>query len=356
MNINPPAANAPRATQILVVEDETIIGINLKESLESLGYAVPALAASGKKAIEQATHLRPDLVLMDIHLQGNMDGIATAQQIWDDLQIPVIFVTGHSNTSTVERAKVTPSFGYILKPVQERELYVAIETALQRYEREQSLRMELRLLKMLYEQQDFYSQPPERYREILKDQSNLELNLANDWLDMSAIDADTYLLAPTPIQLHDWIFLLVESFQSLAQAQQQDLQVSLPPDLPLLVSDLSSLTRILSELVNNACKYTPAGEQIVVAVRAKSGKASSARCVQISVSNSGVEIPPELLPRIFDPLYRIPQNDIWKQGGTGLGLAMVSKLVNRLQGNLEVMSFQGWTTFTIEIPNLRLPL
>jgi signal transduction histidine kinase len=123
-----------------------------------------------------------------------------------------------------------------------------------------------------------------------------------------------------------------------------------------LVSDLSTLTRILSELVNNACKYTPAGEEIVVTVRAKSGKASSTRYIQISVSNSGVEIASEELPRIFDPFYRIPENDIWKQGGTGLGLTLVSKLVNRLRGNLEVMSFKGWTTFTIEIPNLRLPL
>ncbi|HEY9725682.1 MAG TPA: ATP-binding protein [Chroococcales cyanobacterium] len=356
MNINPPAANSPKAIQILVVDDETIIGINLKESLESLGYAVPAIAASGKKAIEKATQLRPDLVLMDIHLKGNMDGIAAAQQIWEDLQIPVIFVTGHSNTSTVECAKATASFGYILKPVQERELYVAIETALQRYEREQSLRMELRLLKMLYERQDFYSQSPQCYRKILEDQSNLELNVANDWLDRSAKDADTYLLTLTPIELDAWIFLLVESFQSRAQTQQQNLQVSLPPDLPLLVSDLSALTRILSELINNACKYTPAGEEIVVTAQAKLGKTSSTRCIQISVSNSGVEIPPEELPRIFDPFYRIPENDIWKQGGTGLGLALVSKLVNQLQGDLEVMSFQSWTTFTIEIPNLRLSL
>jgi hypothetical protein len=126
-------------TKILVVEDERIIALNVRESLESLGYIVPAIVASGEKAVEKALALRPDLVLMDIRLKGNIDGIQAAEQIWESLSIPVIYVTGHSDKSTLERAKITAPFGYILKPVKEQELYVAIETALQRYEREQLL-------------------------------------------------------------------------------------------------------------------------------------------------------------------------------------------------------------------------
>jgi PAS domain S-box-containing protein len=132
-------ADSLRKIGILVVEDERIIALNLKENLESLGYSVVAIAASGEKAVEKATQLHPDLVLMDIRLQGNLDGIQAAQQIWENLSIPVIYVTGHSDQSTLERAKITAPFGYILKPVKERELYVAIETARERYEREQLL-------------------------------------------------------------------------------------------------------------------------------------------------------------------------------------------------------------------------
>ncbi|MFP4579069.1 MAG: response regulator, partial [Coleofasciculus sp.] len=139
-----PPPNFKKSLKILVVEDERIIAINLKESLESLGYTVPAIAASGEKAIEKATEFRPDLVLMDIWLKGNMDGIEAAEQIWEHLKIPTIYVTGHSDQSTVERAKITAPFGYILKPVKEQALYVAIETALQRYEREQLLSAILR--------------------------------------------------------------------------------------------------------------------------------------------------------------------------------------------------------------------
>lgn len=140
----PAKPDSPQMTQILVVEDETIIALNLKENLESLGYAVVGIAASGEKAVEKATQLRPDLVLMDIQLKGSMDGIQAAQQIWESLSIPVIFVTGHSDPSTLERATITAPFGYILKPVKEKDLSVAITIALQRYQREQLLNAILR--------------------------------------------------------------------------------------------------------------------------------------------------------------------------------------------------------------------
>lgn len=139
MNKTPPKTKTEKIIQILVVEDEKIIALNLKENLESLGYSVLGITSSGEKAIAKATELRPDLVLMDIRLKGNMDGIEAAQQIWERLQIPVIYLTGHSDESTLARAKITAPFGYILKPVKERELSVAISIALQRYEREQFL-------------------------------------------------------------------------------------------------------------------------------------------------------------------------------------------------------------------------
>lgn len=144
INKTPLKIDSPKMTKILVVEDERIIALNLTENLESLGYAVVGIAASGEKAVEKATQLCPDLVLMDIQLKGNIDGIQAAEKIWETLSIPVIFVTGHSDQSTLERATITAPFGYILKPVKEKELSVAISIALQRYEREQLLSAILR--------------------------------------------------------------------------------------------------------------------------------------------------------------------------------------------------------------------
>ncbi|WP_068508192.1 sensor histidine kinase [Leptolyngbya sp. O-77] len=112
--------------------------------------------------------------------------------------------------------------------------------------------------------------------------------------------------------------------------------------LPSFSSDLSYLERILGELLNNACKYTPAGEHIILSVRSMSDG------LRICVRNTGVEIPAAECDRIFEKFHRIPDHDIRNQGGTGLGLALVKKLVERLGATICVDSQQGATTFTVE--------
>lgn len=119
-----------KVIQILIVEDEFILAANLKESLECLGYHVVDIVDSAETAIEKVVEFHPDLVLMDIKLRGEMDGIDAAEKIWNSFQIPFIYITGHSDKSTVEKATKIFTFGYILKPVTTKNLYVAIETAL----------------------------------------------------------------------------------------------------------------------------------------------------------------------------------------------------------------------------------
>ncbi|MBG1242466.1 hybrid sensor histidine kinase/response regulator [Nostoc sp. NZL] len=522
--------------RILVVEDEYILAINLQESLESLGYVVLDIADSAEEAIATATELRPNLILMDIRLRGETDGIQAAEEIWHHLQIPIIYVTGHSDKSTVERATLTTPFGYILKPIKEQELYVAIQTAINRYDREQFLSSVLRgmgdgvivvdpklhikyinqvaealtgwrwneakdkmlteVMKLIDEQTQFPVENPiittlhqettiylgnrvllvakdgttipiadsatplrnnsgvitgavlvfrddtqrrlteernlaaeraqqleiqvaelqrvnqlkedflattshemrtplsnikmaisvlenildrqgilnlkalspsesvARYLTILRDQCEQELDLVDNLLHIRMIDADVYPLELTSIELQSWLPHVAEYFQERAQARQQSLQVNIPPKLPPLVSDLASLTEIVSELLNNACKYTPPDEQITVDVRvidttkslinedAESGILDNLQVsyFQITISNSGVIIPKKEQSRIFEPFYRIPQSDRWQNGGTGLGLALVKKLVEYLQGTIEVTSSQGWIRFTVQLP------
>ncbi|MFN6485272.1 MULTISPECIES: ATP-binding protein [unclassified Nostoc] len=522
--------------KVLVVEDEYILAINLQESLESLGYVVLDITDSAEGAIAKATELRPNLILMDIRLRGEMDGIQAAKQIWHHLQIPVIYVTGHSDKSTVERATLTSPFGYILKPIKEQELYVAIQTALNRYDREQFLSSVLRemgdgvivvnteldvkylnpiaealtgwrwneakdkmlteVIKLIDEQtqlsvenpiiaalqqetiihlangvlliakdgrtipiadsatplrnnsgvitgavlvfrddtqrrlteernlaterarqleiqiaelqrlnqlkEDFLattshemrtplsnikmaisvlenildrqgilnsnalspSESVARYLAILRDQCEQELDLVDNLLHMRMIDADVYPLELTSVQLQSWLPHVAEYFQERAQARQQSFKVRISPNLPPLVSDLSSLTEIISELFNNACKYTPPNGQITVDVQVIDTTKSlinedlessglnnlQVPYFQITISNSGVIIPKQEQSRIFEPFYRIPQSDRWQESGTGLGLALVKKLVQYLQGTIQVTSSQGWTKFTVQLP------
>src|ERR1044072_1660245 len=126
--------------RILVVEDESIVAADIQDRLESLGYDVPTTVASGEKAVELAGLLRPDLVLMDIQLKGRMDGVEAADQIRQLFGIPVIYLTANADHPTVQRAKVTEPFGYVIKPFEERELQTTIEVALYKHRAEQSLK------------------------------------------------------------------------------------------------------------------------------------------------------------------------------------------------------------------------
>ncbi len=117
---------------ILIVEDEGILAMELKDKLEKLGYSVPATASTGAEAVEFATKHRPDLILMDIVLKGDMDGIETANKIRSNLKVPIIYLTAYADDETVKRAKITEPFGYLVKPYNDKELQIAIEMALYR--------------------------------------------------------------------------------------------------------------------------------------------------------------------------------------------------------------------------------
>jgi diguanylate cyclase (GGDEF)-like protein/PAS domain S-box-containing protein len=126
--------------RILVVEDESIVALDIQERLEALGYDVPSPVVSGEKAIEQAGILHPDLVLMDIQLKGRMDGVEAADQIRQRFGIPVVYLTANADHPTVQRAKITEPFGYVIKPFEERELHTTIEMAIYKHRAEQTLK------------------------------------------------------------------------------------------------------------------------------------------------------------------------------------------------------------------------
>lgn len=518
------------AIRILIVEDEYILAINLKENLESLGYTVVDTADSAERAIQKAAASRPNLVLMDIRLRGEMDGIQAAERIWNTLQVPIIYVTGHSDKSTVERAALTFPFGYILKPIREKELYVAIQTALSRFEREQflstvlqgmgdgvvvvdsqlhvkylnsvaetlsgwqfqdakgqivtdiipfidertqhpiahpivsalqdnttvylkgptllvtkagtqipvtdsatplqnsngnttgavlvfrddtqrrmqeerdrgvaqaqqletqvfelqrlnqlkddflattshelrtplsNIKMAINMLEMLINRQsDLSSAHPQtieainRYLTLLNQQCDCELQMVNNLLEMRSLDAQAYPLQPVEICLHNCLSHIAECFQERIILQHQALEIEIPEHLPLLTTDLFCFTRIISELLNNACKYTPSYERIQMSASLIESPPSSTEwaasvrhpAIEISIHNTGVEISDQYLNQVFEPFYRIPNNDPWSYRGNGLGLALVKRSVTYLKGAIKLNSGNGSTTFTIRLP------
>jgi CheY-like chemotaxis protein len=125
---------------IFIVEDEAIVANDLKETLKSLGYDVAGIAKSGELALEKVKELHPDLVLMDIHLAGKMDGVETAGTIHTLYDTPVIYLTAYADKALLERAKITEPYGYVIKPYDERELHSIIEMALYKHRVEHEIR------------------------------------------------------------------------------------------------------------------------------------------------------------------------------------------------------------------------
>jgi len=130
----------PKA-KIIIVEDEAIIAMDIKNTLESLGYIVLAIASDGTEAIRRVGELLPDLVLMDIYLKNGIDGVEAATSIKQHYNIPIVYLTAYSDEETMQRAKVTEPYGYLLKPFEKRELQIVIAMALYKHKTDEALRI-----------------------------------------------------------------------------------------------------------------------------------------------------------------------------------------------------------------------
>jgi signal transduction histidine kinase len=188
----------------------------------------------------------------------------------------------------------------------------------------------------------------QRYLEICQRECNREIELINDLLDLQRLQAESNAIALTDtINLQDWVPYFVALFHSRAVERQHSVEVDIPPDVPPLISNLKVLERILAELLNNACKYTPAGGDVILRFRHHPDHKPP---VTIFTISNQAEIPAAALSKVFEKFYRVPNADPWKQGGTGLGLSLVQKLIEHLGGTIQAESSDGWTSFIVEFP------
>jgi two-component system response regulator LytT len=137
--------------RVLVIEDESIVSKDIQHSLKRLGYSIAGAAATGEKALELAEEEKPDIVLMDIMLKGEMNGIEAAEIVRREHNIPVIFLTAYADEATLAKAKITEPYGYIIKPFKEIDLHTSIEMALYKHKKEKEVEKERDLLYSLVE-------------------------------------------------------------------------------------------------------------------------------------------------------------------------------------------------------------
>jgi signal transduction histidine kinase len=200
------------------------------------------------------------------------------------------------------------------------------------------------------------------YLQLLHTACDREVELLNDLLDLQRAEAHSHENIVEKLDLQRWIPTFAEPFYVRAQQRQQQLEVVLVPNVSCLFTVIRSFERVVTELLNNACKYTPPGGKIMLKIISEENNLYAistdhahatvathtlpAKSVTLIVRNQA-EIPTHSLPRIFDRFYRIPGGDRWNQGGTGLGLALVKTLVEQLGGHIQVASASGWTQFTV---------
>ncbi|WP_375511362.1 GAF domain-containing protein [uncultured Nostoc sp.] len=180
--------------------------------------------------------------------------------------------------------------------------------------------------------------------QILHNECGRENKLINDLLTLTYLEAEPDPPTLIAIDLQSWLHPIVESFRDLTNCQRQQLNLSVDPALPPLETDITDMERIITELLNHVCKYTPAGETVTVSAHLITD------AVELNISNSGLELISNELSRIFEPFYHLSKHDPWKHSGTGLELALVQKMVRHLGGSIDVESGAGQTTFIIKFP------
>lgn len=370
--------------RIMVVEDEALVALDLTTKLRQLDYEVPAGAFSGEEAVQQAQAVHPDLVLMDIRLAGEIDGIEAAQQIRQNLNIPVVFLTAYSDDPTLERAKGAEPMGYLLKPFEQRELYTTVEVALhrsrvereraqvaERLSRDQQLEAVNRLTASIVRSFD------EQLQEVIGD-LDLTLMFETDELRPLVQDAQTSaqrvertieqlallyqqdLVERRPVRLAD-IAREAADICALSLPPFVFLSVECDPDLQFLGSGIL-LRQCLIELLANArealanlegggespairlsAQYLPAGERrLSLAPEANTGPYLS-----IEIADQGPGIDAESQKRMFEPLFTTKPG----RGGLGLGLAVVYSIAKAHGGWVECHSAPGkGAVFSLYVP------
>ncbi|MEG4036582.1 response regulator [Microcoleus sp. S36b_A4] len=396
--------------QILVVEDEVIVAQDIAGRLKKLGYSVTATVSSGEEAIQKAIENPPDLVLMDIVLKGDMDGVTAADKIRTNRNVPTIFLTAYADDQTLQRAKLTDPFGYIIKPFQQNDLRVAIEIALHRHEMETKMRESLKAAEAVresveeksYRQNQYISMAAHELRNPLNailisaelldldrtrssDESQVRTlrlvhsatqkmnQLIDDMLFMGRAESGQLKCNPFPINLIEFCQNLLDQLQLGNEAKHK--LTLIPSDVTSAMLDQQLLHGIISNLIVNAIKYSPNGGQVTLELECRPASEGdkeaifglSPQCffatsqftnissplLIIRIRDEGMGIPETEVGKIFEMFYRCKNTG--KIKGNGLGLTIVKKAVELQGGAIACESKMGvGTTFTVALPYVAL--
>ncbi|MDX2099334.1 MAG: ATP-binding protein [Leptolyngbyaceae cyanobacterium bins.59] len=371
------------AIKILIVEDEAIVAEDIALSLEKMGYQVLGMLDSGEIALAKLTaefqnpECHPDLILMDIMLKDQMDGVETAQQIRDVFKIPVVYLTANADSNTLQRAKATVPFGYLLKPFKEADLRATIEIALSRHQAEievqkaltaaqtvlreaepspeseylaiacHEFRTPLSVIKFSSEFLRSYgtSLPEEKkqlYLQRIQAASDNMNRLLEDVLVLGQANSGRLEHHPVALNVATFCQDLIDALQWTA-GSQYSLHLLCEGNCEQVFLDEKLLWHLLNNLLSNAIKYSPQGGKIWLTVNREGNQ------IYFQVKDQGIGIPEMDQKRLFEPFHRA--GNTGKIPGTGLGLAIVQRSIELMGGTIHLKSQVGQgTVFTVALP------
>lgn len=350
-------------TQVLIVEDEAIVAESIASKLRRYGYEVIDTLPTGEEAVEKAGKTRPDVILMDIHLAGKMDGIQAADRISGQYHIPVIFLTAYADEQTIARAKEAGPFGYLVKPFRERDLYVTIEMARERSRLEAELEAANRELdsfsysvshdlrapliaidgfsRILEESYAGYL-PPDGIECLsrIRQAANQMDQLIEDFLRLSRVTR-----APILMERLDISHIAREILGQLA-THDPDRKVYWKVEEGLIAYGDPGLCEIaLKNLIGNAWKYTMKTDNAQIQV----GSMMQGQTRVFFVKDNGAGFPSEKANLLFIPLQRLHSHQEFP--GNGIGLATVQRIIHRHGGRIWAEGATGeGATFFFTLP------
>jgi signal transduction histidine kinase len=368
-----------KKAKILVVENEGVLARGLERKMTVLGYIVTGIAFSGEEAIHMAEEKRPDLVLMDIKLDGEMDGVEAARHFREQFNIPVVYLTAFSDKETIRRAKITEPYGYILKPVNERELHCNIEMTLYRHKIEAELlrkeEMEAIGIFSIGIAHDFNNLiqiigglievaakncsdvGSERKCLSLLERAGKNLRKAAELVKLYQEIFKGEPLYKSPIAISDLIKKAIDQVPALEELKIPYRLETGKSRFPLS-GDEARLEEVLVNLLHNAVEAMAGKEkdgQITISASdvpvepENEWLLKEGPYVKISIQDQGKGIPEENIKKLIIPYFST--KDDFTRKGLGLGLTLCYSIIKRHDGHIEIKSEKGkGTTVDVFLP------
>ncbi|MBE9032198.1 hybrid sensor histidine kinase/response regulator [filamentous cyanobacterium LEGE 11480] len=358
-------------TKLLIVQNEPEIPVSLQHRLNQAGYLISGIATSATESLHHASQNPPDIVLVDMQLNSDLDGVETATELWENFGTPIVYLTDETETGAWQRARTAQPYGLLFKPLNEGDLLSTISNALLHHQREQDIQTELaerqsqvelksRLVSIVSHEfrnplntilfstellQRYRDQVSEEKRDTYFQRINSAVQRMNQLLDdvlmIGATESGKISFQPLPIDLLSFAQDIVHEFQPYNQdVVEFTCETSVDP---LVIVDEKLIRHIITNLISNGIKYSPQGTIVEFHITLDPSNAV------FRIRDHGIGITPADQEKLFTAFHR--GSNARRIPGTGLGLSIVKQCVDLHHGSITLKSEPGHgSTFTVTIP------